>query len=138
MIFQGLLKSQDYSVLWPWNGTRTRTIFQGQNGLYDKPVCFFKPLIKNCNFLTQLHNMFMGVYGFAWIQAITYKVVCTRGQILGPRALCQVLAFWYIYQACYNFQLLIKLSTLSIFSDKKLEKSRLVVCKTRFYLFHTV
>ena len=37
--------------------------------------------------------MFMGVYGFAWIQAITYKVVCTRGQILGPRALCQVLAF---------------------------------------------
>ena len=79
--------------------------------------------------------MFMGVYGFAWIQAITYKVVCTRGQILGPRALCQVLAFWYIYQACYNFQLLIKLSTLFIFSDKKLGKSRLVVCKTRFYLF---
>ena len=55
--------------------------------------------------------MFMGVYGFAWIQAITYKVVCTRSQILGPRALCQVLAFWYIYQAQY-FQLLIKLSTL--------------------------
>ena len=79
--------------------------------------------------------MFMGVYGFAWIQAITYKVVCTRGQILGPRALCQVLAFWYIYQACYNFQLLIKLSTLFIFSDKKLGKSQLVVCKTRFYLF---
>ena len=23
--------------------------------------------------------MFMGVYGFAWIQAITYKVVCTWG-----------------------------------------------------------
>ena len=42
--------------------------------------------------------MFMGVYGFARIQAITYRVVCTRGQILGPRALCQVLAFWYIYQ----------------------------------------
>ena len=82
--------------------------------------------------------MFMGVYGFAWIQAITYKVVCTRGQILGPRALCQVLAFWYIYQACYNFQLLIKLSTLFIFSDKKLGKSRLVVCKTRFYLFFKI
>ena len=66
--------------------------------------------------------MFMGVYGFAWIQAITYKVVCTRGQILGPRALCQVLAFWYIYQACYNFQLLIKLGTLFIFcSDKNWE-----------------
>ena len=82
--------------------------------------------------------MFMGVYGFAWIQAITYKVVCTRGQILGPRALCQVLAFWYIYQACYNFQLLIKLSTLFIFSDKKLGKSRLVVCKTRFYLLFKI
>ena len=48
------------------------------------------------NFLTQPHNIFMGVYGFAWIQAITYKVVCTRGQILGPGALCQVLAFWYM------------------------------------------
>ena len=38
------LKSQDHSVLWPWNGLFLRTIFQGQNGLYDKPVCFFKPL----------------------------------------------------------------------------------------------
>ena len=33
------------------------------------------------------------VYGFVWIPAIIYKVVCTLGQILGPRALCQVLAF---------------------------------------------
>ena len=69
--------------------------------------------------------MFMGVYGFAWIQAITYKVVCTGAKfwvICWLRAICQVLAFWYIYQACYNFQLLIKLSTLFIFSDKKIGK----------------
>ena len=68
----------------------------------------------------------MGVYGFAWIPAIIYKVVCTRGQISGPRALCQVLAFHLYsflfelwsnipftynlgnYQACYNYELLIK------------------------------
>ena len=37
--------------------------------------------------------MFIGVYGFAWIPAITHKVVRTRGQILGPRALCGILVY---------------------------------------------
>ena len=60
--------------------------FFGPRGLWLKIR-----LIKKINFLTQPHNM--GVYGFAWIPAIIYKVVCIRGQILGPRALCQVLAF---------------------------------------------
>ena len=45
MALIGFSKSQDHSDLWPWNGTRTRTIFKGQNGLYDVLVCFFKALL---------------------------------------------------------------------------------------------
>ena len=76
------------------------------------------------------------------------------GKLLGPRTLCQVLVFqmnsfliWIvdqhpIYLSPGQLPRLIqlwapdKIKHIIIFSDKRLGKSRLVVCKTRFYLLY--